>query len=249
MDGCAVRIEPTSAWFSLIDSINGEKTLDAEIHALMQITSRSLQPVTYLEDAYCNRMPAELIRKTLCYDTEAAPSRLILNAETAIEIPEDCEDVLLIFPQLGSAALTPDKVSATVTLDFLYRTESGTLSCIHRIFNLEDPHASGNVRLLEAKLTEPYFRSDGRQMNVRITVELLTENRREQELSTVSGLILDEENPNKDSDLPTLVAVRVEEESVWELARTYHSSPEKICSLNNIEGDLRGKFILVPRCE
>ena len=249
MDGCAIHIEPTSAWFSLIDSLNGEKALDAEVHALIQIVSRCKKTVSYLSDAYCNLMPVEQKREVLSYDTEAEPARLVLNTEEPIELPEDCSDLILIMPQLSSCALSPGKASAILSLDLLYKTGSGTLSCIRRTVNMEEAAEIENARLIDAQLIEPYFRPDGRQLSLRATVELLIENSRELELPSISGLILNEEEPSDFSAFPTLVAVRIENETLWDLARTYHSSPERISAINDTDGDLRGRLLLIPKSE
>ena len=41
MDSCCVSIELTGAYFDIIDTVNGDKALDAELHAVMQLVCRS----------------------------------------------------------------------------------------------------------------------------------------------------------------------------------------------------------------
>lgn len=249
MDGCVIRIEPTASWFSLIDSLNGEKALDAEIHALIQIVSRREQAVSYLSDAYCNLYPMRLLTEPLSFDTENEPALQTLNLDEQIELPEDCMDVILIIPMLGNCSLSQGRATAILNLDLLYRTESGTLSCIHRSIGAENALETDGPRLLQAMLTDSYFRPDGRQLSARATVEMLIAENRCKDCIAVVGAELNEDDPCEFSALPALYAVRVEEESLWELARTYHSSPEKISALNDVDGVLQGRLLLIPKSE
>ena len=60
------------------------------------------------------------------------------------------------------------------------------------------------------------------------------------------AVIVDEESPLDPGEHPAVTLVRVENESLWELAKKYHSSVEKISSLNDT-AELRGKLLLIPR--
>ena len=57
---------------------------------------------------------------------------------------------------------------------------------------------------------------------------------------------LDEEHPFDLSSLPAVTLVRVEGESLWELARSYHSSTDAVTALNDAE-EREGKMLLIPR--
>ena len=58
-DNCSIKIELTSNYFELIETISGEYALDMELHALIQIVSRKKRNISYISDAYCNLMPVE----------------------------------------------------------------------------------------------------------------------------------------------------------------------------------------------
>ena len=247
MDVCSIDMEPTSAWVSLIDTMNGEKALDAEIHALIQIVSRCEQDIRYVSDAYSNLMSSELEREELSYSIVTEPRRLGLNADEVLELPEDCSDVLLVLPSLTGGSLTQDRAAASLVLDVLYRTQSGTLSCIRRLLNLETDCSTEGERLLSMRLADSYFRPEQRQLSVRAGVEFTIENHGENAFSSVIGVTLDESSPYNFAAFPTITAVRAEEEGLWELARKYHSSPERILAMNEVDGEPRGKLLLIPK--
>ena len=46
---------------------------------------------------------------------------------------------------------------------------------------------------------------------------------------------------------PTVTLVRCAEETLWDLAKSYHSSVEKIKAYNENCEDICGKMILVPK--
>ena len=46
---------------------------------------------------------------------------------------------------------------------------------------------------------------------------------------------------------PTVTLVRVERENLWELAKTYHSSVEQIRAMNDLEEEISGRLLLIPK--
>ena len=60
----------------------------------------------------------------------------------------------------------------------------------------------------------------------------------------VDTLTLDEEQRFDMMSFPSLTAVWAQTESVWEMAKQYHSSPEAVCEMNQ---DLSQRPIFVPK--
>lgn len=46
---------------------------------------------------------------------------------------------------------------------------------------------------------------------------------------------------------PAVTLVRVEHESLWQLAKTYHSSVDRIKEFNALDDGLEGKMLLIPK--
>ena len=68
-----------------------------------------------------------------------------------------------------------------------------------------------------------------------------------QELTLVKGLILDEENAFADGSFPTLTLARARGESLWSLAKRYHSSEALILDRNANPEDA-GRMLMIPKC-
>ena len=60
-------------------------------------------------------------------------------------------------------------------------------------------------------------------------------------------MTLDEESAYDMAEFPSLSLVRVENESLWQLAKQYHSSVEQINRLNDMSLPLSGRILLVPK--
>ena len=46
---------------------------------------------------------------------------------------------------------------------------------------------------------------------------------------------------------PSVTLVKAEGESLWALAKKYHSNVETISAVNKIDGETRGNFLLIPK--
>ena len=247
MDLSGVRMEISSAYFSLTDTISGEKALDVEIHAVMQLVSYFYQEVSVISDAYCNCLPLSCVMQPerLCGLTDV--QSMLLSSDEQISIAEDCADVLSVHSTLTGVSVSRSRAEANLTVDVLYQTQGGTFSAVHRSIMLEQECELTDVRLTGAKLAAVDLRSEGSALRGRISVELSTRSSSVREVSRVESMELDEENPFDLSAFPSVTLVRAEEETVWELAKKYHSCPEKITAVNCFEADVRGCMLMIPK--
>lgn len=246
MEFCTVRPQLTGIYFDLVDSISGERVLEAEMHVLLQLVSRAAYSVSLVEDVYSNLMPVELQRREQSWDTASACRAVTVSAEESITLPEDCAELLESFPTLSRAALENGKLSAAVHLDLLYRTPGGELNAARRSLMLSADADAGAARLLSARLSQLEPRVLGKELNVRAAMEgrvLLQETR---SLGGVCAVRLDEEACCDTAAWPSLTLVRPEGESLWELAKRYHSTVEAIEAWSGGESD--GELLLIPKC-
>ena len=63
----------------------------------------------------------------------------------------------------------------------------------------------------------------------------------------MEAVTLDDENPFDLLALPAVTLVRVESETLWELAKRYHSSEECIKASNPPEDAGNGRLMLIPK--
>ena len=247
IDGCNVRIELTGAYFDITDIINGDKSLDAEIHAVMQIVCRSRERMVYIADAYSNVMPAQCNVLQCRFDMVSDIQKVKLTADERISIVDDCTDVLSAFLTVAHISQEQTKLTASVNMDVVYRTNQGQLSAVRRSISMEGESASGGMRISGARLTDVYLRPDGQFVDGHLALELSCLTCSSVELKKVESIELNEEEKYDISMFPAVMLVRPDGETLWELAKQYHSSMEKISAANKLDEENPGRLLLIPK--
>ena len=247
MDHCSAVIQLTSCYCDLTDTINGEKALDTELHAVLQLVCYSRQSIEYISDAYSNLMPAQCTVQTRKFSSVSSVQQVKMSADERINVVEDCTDVLSVFSSVSQVTLLPDKISAVITLDIVYRTADGSLSAVRRFISVENPGGTSQARLISARIADTYLRPDGAYIDGHISVEVNYQYTTSMEINRVESVVLDDENAYDPAQFPAVTLVRAEGESLWELAKAYHSSIERIKAMNELEDSTEGKMILIPK--
>ena len=247
LEGCSVIAQQTSSYYRLVDTINGEKALDAEIHAVIQLVCRSRQKISYISDAYSNRMPVNCTMNTRQYAALSESQRFRLNGEEHISIAEDCKDVLNVFSSLCRCDMQKDKIVAVLQFDIIYRNTGGSLSSVRRAMELETDFKLNQPRVESITLNDINIRADGALIEARANIEIICREHKYIGISALESLILDEDEAYDMTALPSITLVRVENESLWELAKQYHSSIEQIEKLNDTALPIKGRILLIPK--
>ena len=246
MSHCVVRPEITGAYFDLVDTINGEKALDVEVHAVLQLVCCERQEIRCITDAYSNLMPAELLCRTQEYRQLEGAETKRLSAEEKLSLSEECRELLHTFISVSRVSAEAGKLSASLNLDFLYRNAEGRLSACRRSMVLSgDTQAA--LRIIGVGELNAELRADGEEVSCAVTLELCCAAVQRREISMVDGIMLDEEQLYLQDALPTLTLVRPEGETLWNLAKKYHSSEELILEMNANPEDT-ARMLLIPKC-
>lgn len=247
MDNCSMNIELTSAYFDIINTISSEKALDVELHAVIQLVSRSRKSLSYVADIYSNKMPVECATQSRQFGVVSSVQKLKITSDERLSVAEDCTDVLSAFLSITEISLEQGQIKAAVEVDVVYRDSNGLLSSVHRILNMEGDGGGQNLRLCSARLCDVYLRPDGQFIDGHISAEISCLVCGSIEVRKVGAVSLDEDSAYDLSTYPTVTLVRVERESLWELAKTYHSSVEQIRAMNELEEEISGRLLLIPK--
>lgn len=247
LDSCSAVIEISSVYYDVVNTINGEKALDIEIHAVLQTVSRKCEKLSYISDIYCNLMPAQLEMQQRRVNCTASCQQIKLISDERVNVVDDCVDVLSVYSAVTQLSIQSDKISAAVTLDIIYRTQDGGLSSVRRLVSLSADCCKTPERIINMYLADVYLRPDGAYIDSHIVIELNYLYVQNKELSCVSALTLDEENAYDFAAFPALTLVRAEKEELWELAKAYHSSVEQIMAVNLLGEGSEGKMLLIPK--
>lgn len=246
-DGCGIHMELTGAFFELIDTIGGEKALDAELHALLELVSRQSLPVSYLSDAYSNRMPVQTSFQPGTLQSVFEVKTLTLGSECEIAIAEDCEDVLFVLPSPCQTVVAGEELSAIVALDVLYRTKDGTIAAVRRPLETEKAALPADSRVSAQRLVSLDLRPEGHALRCRAEAAIELQRLESHEIAELSGVTLLEDEAWDPDSFPTVTLAAVGGASLWELAKRFHSSEAAIRALNDEERLASGKPLLIPR--
>lgn len=246
-DSCFVIPALSGLYYNFTDGIGGDKLMDMEIHGVLQLVCRSGRELLYISDAYSNLMNIELMREKKQINYVSELRRMKMSTDERFDI-EDCSDMLSIFVSLVHVQQDTSKISAQVRVEMIYRDSNGMLSSAGRHITLETDVPSEHFRIHSTRLTDIYLRPDGQFVDCRISLELECTICAVADIEKLSEIKLCEDERVELDAYPTLSLVRCSGESLWELAKLYHSSVERISASNDVEGSLEGKMILVPKC-
>ena len=237
----------TSSYFDLTDTISGEKALEVELHALMQLRGYCQKNLRYVSDSYSNRAPVEGVREKRRILSGVHVHTELLNGTEAVPIADDCAELLCSFAQISQCSCSEGNLTLTLQLEILYATRERNLSSVKRTLNLSKTLSQGTDRVQSAQIRELELLLDGDKAAARLSAELLLESSEEREIEMLSTLELELDAPYDVDAYPTLSLVRVDQESLWELAKDFHSSIQAIEEMNELRGGLEGRILLVPK--
>ena len=244
---CVSRIELCSQFFELADAANGEKMLNAEIHALLEVTCYSRGKCAYIADAYSNLLPCSCTWQSMKQLEQLDINKIKPASDEKLMVSEDCADILSILPLVSQPVVNDGRISADVYLDIVYRSVQGELCSVRKTVSVQGECESREIRLVAWRLADVYLRTDGGLVDCHIALEMQYIREKYVEKTTVVSLELNEEEPYDFSSFPTVTIVRAEGNELWDYARKYHSSVEEIEAVNGKEESYKGKLLLIPK--
>ena len=245
--GYAANIEINGAYFSIIDTINGAKAVNVELHCLTELICYGSAEVRYISDMYCNtaELSYQSERRTLPMGCETR--QVQLNFSENIDAPEDCSDILAAFTQLSRSAAANGNLSAQCLVDIIYRTGDGGMSVMKRSFELEGDCPPSTQNILHMRIADTKLYPSGSSISVALSIEAACLCCSDCDVSAVISAELDENNDTGFDACPSLTLVRSEGESPWLLAKTYRSSEELILAINGEDCISTGEMLLIPK--
>ena len=170
-----------------------------------------------------------------------------LSAREKLSLTEQCRELLHSFASVSRVSAEAGKLTASVNLDFLYLNAEGRLSACRRSLALSQDDAQEPLRIVGIGELRAEPSAEGEQVNCSVSLELRCASVRKREISMVDGIMLEEDRPYCQDALPTLTLVRREGESLWSLAKRFHSSEELILDRNANPEDTAG-MLMIPKC-
>ena len=247
VDSCVVCSALTACYFDIGDSIGGDKLLDVELHAVLQLVCHHKRELAYVSDVYSNLVNTDCVRENSSIEVVKEIRKTRLSADERLNIMDDCTDILSLFVSLNRIIQEPNKLKASVNVDVVYRTESAQLSSARRSMEMETDW-NEEYQITSSIVNDVYFRPDGQYLDGHLSMDISYIVRGSEEIEKIVSVELKEDEPIASENSPSVSLVRCGGESLWELAKTYRSSEERIKAFNEIEGDISGRMLLIPKC-
>lgn len=242
LDRSSVWIEPNSVYLEWTEGSGESRSLDLELHALLQFCSLARKEVTIATDAYSSAMPlsAECCNYTLL--TAEEDGRSVLNTDGSLAVPDDMADLLASEAKLGALEHIDGKAQLSLYLDFVYRCADGSLGAARRSMKLNVPDLPEDAAVLTQRVMSLAVHQEEGQLRIHADAEILWHLEKAENVSTLSLLALDEANAWGKTESPSVYLVRRGGESLWTLAKDYRSSVDLIRTCNPEDADL----LLIP---
>ena len=246
VDQCVISIQTTSAYLDLITAISGERAVDLEIHALLQATGYQQSLIRYVEDAYSNSLPVRCRYEDRKAEQVSAVKQLSLRGETELETGDGDAELLYTFVSPGLVSRDDDQTRAVMNAVFLFQDQTGSLTASRRSILLSGESLPGEILWMDSEAAELSVTRQEDRLLCEGTMGIQILSSETKRFSAVTDLE-EEGTAEASGPLPSVTLVRTEGESLWQLAKQYHSSVESITALNDLSAQQPGEMLLIPR--
>lgn len=234
--------QPSSLYLDWREGIDGQRSLDAEIHAVLQLRFFACVPLRAVTDAYSTRMPSTVRKERQCAIGAIRALSTVLQAEETLPLPDDVEELLAWEAAPGLLERDRESTGQNLTLSILVRRKDGETDGLTRTVRLQGDALPEALMLSESRLDACDLSLSEGKLLIRAQERLSGRLKETTEHFLVTSLVLEEESAWEVSELPTVSLVRRGDESLWDLAKAYRSSVEAIQAYNAEDSDL----LLIP---
>lgn len=237
-----ISIQASSLYLDWREGLDGERSLDAEIHAVLQLRAFEAIVLETVQDGYSTRMPCvpQIEQGSILRALES--EKVPLLADESLTMPEDVQELLAWETILGPLERNRESNELTVGLQLLVRRTDGSLDEIIRSAKLRGDAVADEMICGESSLESCNVAFREGKVQFQASASISGEVNDLGQRILVTALDLDEEHPWNPAALPSISLVRRGGESLWELAKAYRSNVEMIQAYNDEESDL----LLIP---
>ncbi len=241
-----ILLTPEIDYVEILPGGAGTDAVHLELHLTAQMLYRGEKKLSLLSDAYSLHHTCTAEQQELTVWKPGSKSVIRGSEQVILELPEPAETSLFGYVKAGQPEKTDGKFRLPVQAHVFYRTQPGTVHSVSQNVVLElrdDKQDSRDLRLGVPDVSDPYITLSGGNLGVRISAEVPALPVEEGHIRFVTGLDYSELPPVSTENAPSLILVRPEGRSLWDLAKTYGSTVDRIEAVNPEEG---AELLLVP---
>ncbi len=219
--------------------------LSADIRAAIQIVCLQERSIRYISDAYSCKKQLELTRSELRCLTKAEEDSQSRSVRLAYNSDYGAEEILFSSAYAACAEMSENEVLVPVTADIIYKDREGELrACRVRgkaQFELGPDRKPDEMYVTNISVSASAV-GDG--VNGDITVTLSTRYLNYDRIGMISEV--EETELNREKTDAALYMCRCADGDLWSLAKKYGSDIELIKLINEIDGTIDDRLLLIP---
>jgi len=239
-------LQPTALYASIGDAINGSRVIEVELHAVAQTVFCETETVSYIADAFSIRCPMACQEAVQDACAGRSNGKQSTDAEEHSELDDGEYVVIAKSGELLSWAARDGKVLASATLSAILRADDGSLSAVQKLLSFEAPLPIETCELHGVRLASYDVRPDRGQIAFIGEAQFDYAEMTHSEIHRIIAAELDDDNPYDAKDSPSLLIVRQNGRSVWEMAKKYHASVSSVQDLTE-RYELPPNVLLIPQ--
>ena len=204
----------------------------------------------YISDAYGLRCPATVVFRDQPTTRLLGSGNRRFPIREEVELPEGVCAVVDVWCDATPIATNDGAATYRLLIHLLAADNEGILSCYERAADVEFPlNSNGNAPYHRLHLPECSYRiKDGNVLELDAVGELHLRDLDQRGLHAVCSLALDESHPYPSEASSVKMIFAEEGESVWEIAKSCHTSVETVASENDISEEVLSEkcLLLIP---
>ena len=243
----AVDLRTVSCFAEILPGLNRSDSISLELQLAAELLYVGEQKLSYVADAYSLRCPLLLTGDTLDAAAPYCAAAEKASVREFIKLLEPAERVLSVQHHMTPCVLTDEGVKTAACVCVVYKTESGLRSVMKKLpIVFSGDRAGSDCLYCKAVCLECAASVQGDGVDLRLDAGLTCVSAEKQPIKYVSHAEADAAAADGGGEHPSVMAVRPGDRSLWELAKTYHSTVALIESANadRTEAD---SFLLIPR--
>ena len=242
-----VLLTPEIAYVEVLPGINGGNTVQMELHLTAQMLYRVEKTLSLLSDAYSLHHLCTVQQREIPIRKPGSRLNLRFSGQTLLELPEPATESLFGYVKSSRPERSDGMLRLPVQAHVFYRIQNGAVSTFSRNMTLEirdDNALTGEYQMGVPIISDPYISPSGGELELRITAEIPAVPVEEDAVRYVGDLSVSDDAPEPAENTPSLILVRPEGRSLWELAKAYGSTQRLIEAAN---GEEETSLLLIPR--
>lgn len=243
----------TGAFFEQTTGTKGELTVMAEFHLAAQVTYAQKTFVPYVADAYSNSYAMEATRGEGSGQRCEPPFVVRESYRETLEIPGEAKHIISVRANVGRCGLSDGKAHAGVEVCVLYCDSQGLVRSGEQRYHFSYPlpEAGAGLRLLEVQVTDAAASPVTGGLELRFGLEFMLQNTEPVTWNYIQAVSWDEAEQLDDSRFPSVLLRDISPaQSLWELAKSHHSTVAAIRAANDLEEEVQTLegLAMIPKC-